>query len=149
VTLLVGAILLIRSFWRLQHVNLGFEPRSVVAFTYTLPTNSYPTLDRRGAFLDSVLGALRAEPGVVRAGAAQRGMFEGLWTSDFTVEGRAPTDFGIDVHHNAVDPGYFGTIGAPIVRGRAFDPGDGRGRPLVVIVNEAFARRYFPDQDPI
>ena len=148
--LLVGATLLVRSFLNLNRVNLGFEPGQAAAVQVVLPRSVYPKADQQRAFADRVLERVRALPGVRVAGAAQRGLLDlALWTSDFTVEHRAPDDFGIGVRHNEITPGYVEAIGARIVRGRDFNDGDRPGSPLVVLVNDALARRHFKNGDPI
>jgi putative ABC transport system permease protein len=147
--LLVGATLLVRSFLNLNRVSLGFQAgrrrrcRWCCGSVYAKP-------DQQRAFNDRLLERVRAVPGVRVAGAAQRGLLDlALWTSDFTVEHRAPDDFGIGVRHNEVTPGYVEAIGARIVRGRDFNDGDRPGSPPVVLVNDALVRRYFKNEDPI
>jgi putative ABC transport system permease protein len=149
VVLLVGATLLIRSFVSLNHVDLGFDPRGAVTFEYSLPRSVYATAAKQDEFLGAALSRARALPGIAAAGASERGLLKGLWTSDFSVEHRAIDDFGIEVRHNEVSPGYFDAIGARILRGRDFRDGDGPDAPLVVVVNDALVRRYFKGEDPI
>jgi putative ABC transport system permease protein len=148
-TLLVGATLLIRSFVKLNRVELGFETRGVIAFRLPLPRVSFGSASAQNAAIDRLITLLRSVPGIAQAGAAQRLVLNGLWTSDFTVEHRPPDDFGIEVHHNQVSPGYFDVIGVPIIRGRGLTDGDRAGKALVVVVNEALVRRYFGAEDPI
>jgi putative ABC transport system permease protein len=149
--LLVGATLLVRSFVKLNRVNLGFAPDQAVGLQVTLPRSVYPKADQQRAFLDRLLERVRAVPGIRSAGAAQRGILDGLlWTSDFTIERRAPDDFGIEVRHNEVSPGYVEAIGSTIVHGRDLTDADRPGAPLSVLVNEALVRRYFkPGEDPV
>jgi putative ABC transport system permease protein len=149
--LLVGAALLVRSFVNLQRVDLGFAPDNAVGFQVALSRSGYPKPEQQRAFLDRLLERIRAIPGVRSAGAAQRAPLDGArWTSDFTIEHRAPDDFGIEVRHNELSPGYLDAIGAAMVRGRDFDERDRPGAPPTVLVNEALVRRYFgPDEDPV
>jgi putative ABC transport system permease protein len=149
--LLVGATLLVRSFVKLNRVDLGFAPDQAVSLQVTLPRSVYPKADQQRAFLDRLLERIRAVPGIRSAGAAQRGILDGmLWTSDFTIERRAPDDFGIEVRHNEVSPHYVEAVGGTIVRGRDFTDADRPAAPLAVLVNEALVRRYFkPGEQPV
>jgi putative ABC transport system permease protein len=147
--LLVGATLLVRSFVKLNRVDLGFAPDQAVSLQVTLPRSVYAKADQQRAFLDRLLERVRAVPGIRSAGAAQRGILDGmLWTSDFTIERRAPDDFGIEVRHNEVSPHYVEAIGGTIVRGRDFTDADRPAAPLSVLVNEALVRRYFEPGEP-
>ena len=128
--LLVSATLLARSFVKLNRVDLGFTPSQAVSVQVVLPRSAYARADDQRAFVDRMLERVRAMPGVIRAGAAQRGLLEGfLWSSDFTVERRAPDDFGIQVKHNELTAGYIDAIGGRIVRGRDFSESDRPGAP--------------------
>jgi len=149
--LLVSATLLVRSFVKLNRVDLGFKPSQAVGVQVVLPRLAYTKQDDQRAFLDRVLERVRAVPGVAVAGAAQRSVLEGsLWSSDFTVEHRGPDDFGIQVKHNELSPGYIDAMGARLIRGRDFSDGDRLGAPLTVLVNDALVRKYFkPNDDPI
>jgi putative ABC transport system permease protein len=149
--LLVSATLLARSFVKLNRVDLGFTPSQAVSVQVVLPRSAYAKADDQRAFVDRMLERVRAMPGVVRVGAAQRGLLDGfLWSSDFTVEHRAPDDFGIQVKHNELTPGYIDAIGGRIVRGRDFSESDRPGAPLVVLVNDALVRKYFKaNENPI
>ena len=148
--LLVGATLLARSFVELNHVDLGFVPEQTASVQLILPRSTYNTPERQTAFVDRLLERMRAIPGVRSAVAAQRALLEGfLWSSDFTIEHRPPDDFGIEVHHNELTPGYVDAIGGRLARGRDFDESDRAGAPRTVLVNEALVRRYFRNEDPI
>ncbi len=148
--LLTGAALLVRSFWNLSRVDLGFVPERAVAVQITLPRSVYRERDAQRAFVDRLLDRVRAVPGVSAAGASQRALLDGLlWTSDFTIEHRPPGEFGIQVRHDELSPGYLGAIGARVVTGRDFTDADRPPAPLTVLVNEALVRRYFRGEDPI
>src|SRR5262249_36163125 len=148
--LLVGATLLARSFVKLNHVDLGFTPEDAIGLQIVLPRSSYSTPDRQAGFLDRLLERVRSSPGVRAAGASQRAALEGfLWSSDFSVEHRAPNDFGVEVRHNELSSGYIDAMGGRIVAGRDFTEVDRAGAPRTVLVNEALVRRYFRNEDPI
>jgi putative ABC transport system permease protein len=149
--LLVSATLLVRSFVKLNRVDLGFNPSHAVSVPVVLPRLAYAKPDDQRAFLDRLLERVRAVPGVTVAGAVQRSVLEGsLWSSDFTVEHRGPDDFGIQVKHNELSPGYIEAMGGRIIRGRDFSDRDRPGAPLTVLVNETLVRKHFkPTDDPI
>jgi putative ABC transport system permease protein len=149
--LLVSATLLARSFLKLNRVELGFKPAQAVTVQLVLPRSVYAKQDDQRAFVDRLLERARALPGVERAGAVQRALLEGLlWSSDFTIEGRPPTEYGIQVKHNELTPGYIDAVGGRIVRGRDFSGQDRPGAPLTVLVNDALVRKYFkPNEDPV
>jgi putative ABC transport system permease protein len=149
--LLAGATLLARSFVKLNRVELGYTPQQAVSVQVVLPRSVYGKQDQQRAFVDRLLERVRAIPGVSHAGAVQRSPLDGfLWTSDFTVQNRPPDDFGIQVRHNELTPGYVDAMGGRILRGRDFSESDRPGAPLTVLVNDALVRRYFkPNEDPI
>jgi predicted permease len=149
--LLVSATLLARSFVKLNAVDLGFRPAQAVSAQIVLPRIVYSKQDDQRAFVDRLLERARALPGVQSAGAVQRAMLEGfLWSSDFTIQHREPGDYGIQVKHNELSPGYLDAIGARIIRGRDFTGQDRPGSPLTVLVNDTLVRKYFkPNEDPI
>jgi len=151
VILLTGAGLLIRSFLAVQAVGPGFEPEQALTLRMTLPAEA-PTA-RRMAFLDSALERVRALPGVRAAGAID-GLFElgGARTLGLrSVEGRAaePREQWTALTWKTISGDYMQAMGAQLLRGRFFSEQDGPHSPLVAIINESMARRYWPDQDSI
>jgi putative ABC transport system permease protein len=152
VVLMIGAMLLIRTYRALEGTNLGFAERGVLTLRISLPRVKYDTPARAGAFYDSLLERMRALPGVESVGAAQGTPFSG-WNVHFTlsVEGRPPAGPGqeLDAHGQYVTPDYLRTIGVPIVRGRGLAPTDRDTLAPVGVVNEIFARRIFGGVDPI
>ena len=149
VALLVCAGLLLRSFERLNSVPPGFDPNGVVAFQLTLPGVKYSEEPQVVAFWEALLPRLRALPGVSAAGAATVIGLEGRgWTGDLFVEGR-PGFQGRELGHKDITPGYFAAMGLRIVRGRDLADTDITGAPPVAVVNDAFVRAYFADEDPI
>jgi putative ABC transport system permease protein len=93
---------------------------------------------------------LRGVPGVIDAGAVRRLPYTGFaWTSDFTIEGWEVDQFGVEIRHREASPGYFGTMGIPVLSGRVFDVGIAPDEAVPVVVNQAFADRYFPDDTPV
>ncbi|MEK6410078.1 MAG: ABC transporter permease [Acidobacteriota bacterium] len=149
--LLVGAGLLIRSFYRLQQVNPGFNSSNALAVTVSLPGRKYSQNDQRSAFFTQLIEKVSALPGVVAVGASQSLPIQGDYLLGFKIQGRPPDAPGEDPSTNyyAVTPDYFKAMGIPLLRGRVFTEQDKKDAPRVVVINEEMAKRYFPDQDPI
>ncbi len=152
VMLLIGAGLMLKSFRQLTRVDIGFSPERLVAAELDLPESKYPHGRQINAFLDRLLERSAALPGVASAAAItdvplRQARPENL---SYLVEGR-PRDASnvLIAVYNSITPGYFATVGLPVVSGRVFGPGDGSGAPAVVIVNETFARHAFPGRDPV
>jgi putative ABC transport system permease protein len=148
--LTVGAGLLVRSFRELQRVAPGFDGTGVLAVAMALPAARYDAPDKVVGFWDELVRRAAALPGVDRAAATSNlPLSAPHWTSDFSVAGRAPDEYGVDVVHREVTPGYFPLMRVPLVRGRWFTDDDRGSAPPVVLINEALARRYFPNEDPV
>ena len=148
--LVIGAGLLIKSFIRLQQVNPGFDPSNLLTLTTSLQGNNYSKNSQVLAFYQQTMDRIRTLPGVQSATAVIAVPPKGpAWTSDFTIEGRAPDDYGKEVRHNVILPNYFETMKIPMVSGRVFTDADTSQSQQVVIISEALARRHFGNQDPI
>jgi putative ABC transport system permease protein len=150
--LLVGAGLLVRSFWRLQQVDPGFKTDHLLTLRLTLPSSRYTDGAQAVSFFERLQERLAALPGVEAASAATDIMLRRLATSGgFTIENRPrdPSELALELPFDRVQPNYFQTMGIQALRGRAFTAQDGRGSPRVAIVNETFVKRYFPSEDPI
>jgi predicted permease len=150
--LLMGAGLMMRSFARLQSVNPGFDPHNKLTFFFNLPQTRYGP-DQRKAFYSRLLDRLNTLPGVVSAAGAVTLPFGGgdmNMRLAFEIEGR-PTLKGSapEEEFGDVGPGYFNTMGIPLLEGREFDSTDTPTSPDVIIINQAFAKHYFPNQDPV
>ncbi|HKO16828.1 MAG TPA: ABC transporter permease [Gemmatimonadaceae bacterium] len=154
VVLLVGAGLLIRSFARLVHVDPGFSTEHVVAFSVTIPDSKYPFDRDKRAFATQLTDRLRALPGSADAGVIlglpmQPG---GSMRTSFEVAGQPPNqpDRRTITEVHPASPGYFGTMGIRLLKGRLFTEAETRpGMPPVLVVTEEFVRRYFPNESPI
>ncbi len=151
IVLLVGATLLLRSFARLVNVDPGFKPDHVLAFRVALPNGPYPEDHHRIAFFETLTSRLEALSEVVSAAAIQALPMRGSYILAFTVRGRpAPKpNEGPSAFYRAVTPHYFQTLGVPLVRGRTFTARDAEKAPMVAIVDQLFAERHFPGEDPI
>lgn len=151
VVLLSAAMLLGAAFVRLIETDPGFRAEQVLTGHVTLPRTRYADRAQRAAFLDRVLERLRTSPGVVAAGAVDAApLADDRQGTTVTIEGGAPgPQDEVNVNFAFVTPDYFDALGVSIIRGRDFTPADRAGSVPVVIVNEAFARRFFGIEDPI
>ena len=148
--LLAGAGLLVRSWWRVQSVNPGFNAERVLTISVSVPPGHFRTQASRDNYFASALERLRALPGVDGAATVSRlPMTEAGWSSDFAVAGRDREAFGIEVVHRDITPTYHEVLGIPVRRGRAFTDADNRSAAPVVLINQTLADRYFPNEDPI
>lgn len=149
VVLLVSAGLFLRGFDRLAGSDPGLDPNGLIAAQLDLPDGNYPYL-KRMAFYDRVLADLRETPGVDVAAGGPLPLSGTRYHIGFALPGppvpRAERPSALFAMTSA---GYFRTMRIPLVRGRDFLTSDTDASPRVVIVSEAFARRYFPGQDPI
>jgi putative ABC transport system permease protein len=151
--LLVCAGLLAGSFWRLQRVNPGFDPKNVLTFRISLPVTKYVENDQIESFYQRLLARIEALPGVTGASATSvlplSGQNSGV---GFSIEG-IPTEPNNPFPHESfirnVRLNYFSTIGIPLLQGRDFDARDTLMGKQVVIINETLARKHFPGQNPL
>src|SRR6266481_5165773 len=152
-TLLVGGGLIARSFNRLQHVDLGFRPDSLLTMKMILPASKYSDYRQRIAFVDQVLERVKILPGVLSAGTTTNIPLEReiAYDSVFSVEGRPPVNPN-DVpitSHRLVSPDYLKTLGVTLIKGRLIDETDRAGKPPVVVISEELARQAWPGEDPL
>lgn len=144
-TLLVGAGLFARSLANLQHQDFGFATEHLLQLTLDPTLSGYDDAKLR-AFYDEATERVGAVPGVQATSLGMlRLLGQNLWGSGLILD-TGVRDNAPGPHRNAVGPGYFASIGTPIVAGREFTRTDRAGSPKVAIVNEAFARRYFDGQ---
>ncbi|HJP93190.1 MAG TPA: ABC transporter permease [Pyrinomonadaceae bacterium] len=146
--LLVGAGLLVKSFLRLQSVNAGFDPRNVLTMEVTLPRIQYPKTPEQNAFVQQALQRIQSLPGVKSAAATINVPLVGTWGIGYSVVGH-PNELNQIADNANITPGYFQTMGIPLLQGRDFSDHDTTDRPPVVIVNEAFVRKHFPNENPL
>src|ERR1700674_2185985 len=150
--LLVGAGLLLRSFWRLVDVNPGFAADHVVSLSITIPDAETLKKDAGAAYRGEILRRLRALPGALAAGASHTHPLAGAGEAySFGPVGAAdPRPFSPPGGLLIVSTGYFRTLGIPLLRGRDFDlhDEDGTAAP-VLIVNQSLARRVWPGEDAL
>jgi putative ABC transport system permease protein len=156
--LLIGAGLLLRSFWRLQQIEIGFEPHDVLSARLWLPqpnipsTGPYAKHEPRVALYEEIMRRARTLPGVSAVAAAIALPFDGSrGTTTITIEGResdaisrVPT-----VQTNIASTGYFELMGIRVLRGRTFSEHDDQHAAPVGIISRAMAERYFAGEDPV
>jgi len=150
--LLSSAGLLLRSFWQVEHLSIGFNPEQLLKMSVSLPKARYGDDAKLTQFLWLVLNRLRGLPGVVSAAAAVNVPFDNEeWSSRFHISDRPPDPPGKEpsAELSVVSSGYFQTMGMPILRGRDFGPEDRPGKQTSLIIDETFAQKFFPGQDPI
>lgn len=148
VLLLVGAGLFMRTLWHASHVALGFDPDHTVAAS-TDPIRQGYDKASAAALLDPLLDSLRSQPGVQSAALGFLPLQGGMATVVLP-EGHQPTSGEEDwVQIVMASPGYFTTVGIPLLSGRDFTPSDTANVPGVAIINEAMARECWPGQSPV
>ena len=149
--LLTGAGLLIRSFVFLSHVDKGFDSDHVLTFTIDLAHTRYPEPARQAAFFQQLLERLKNLPGVQSVGMVNYLPLGGSnATGDIEIEGKTfAKDSGPMADKRFASGDYFRTMHIPLLRGRTFTEADSMQAPHVAIVNQAFAREYFSNEDPV
>jgi putative ABC transport system permease protein len=152
-TLLICGGLMVQSFQRLQHIDLGFNPDNLLTMKMVLPASKYSQYPQRVAFTDQVLERVRHLPGVLLAGITTNIPLERETAYDavFDVEGR-PTTNPNDVpitSHRIVSPGYLEALGVTLIKGRLIDYRDRAETLSVVVVSQEFARQAWPTEDAI
>jgi predicted permease len=151
-TLLIGAGLMVRSFYALQSVKTGFNTHNVLTMVVSVAGTNEAEAGRRRIFYQALLEKLKAFPGVEAAGAINHLPIAGdLWDRNLELDGRRKPRPGEapNAVYRIVMPGYFETMQLPIVRGRAITYGDGPTAPAVVIINQRAAERFWPGENPI
>jgi putative ABC transport system permease protein len=150
VVLLVGAGLMLGTFWKLSSLDMGFDRQNVLLVRLDLGNANYPP-ERRPAAYQEMLDRVRAIPGVRSASmSGQVPIGRGSWNEELDVEGYTPKSRGdVSVLYNSVTPGYFDTLRTPLVVGRDFNQYDTPQSPSVAVVNESFARRYYGFANPV
>lgn len=169
-TLLVGAGLLLRSFYRLQQIKPGYSPDHALSLRLDLPGRKYETADQQIAFVQNLRTRLAALPGVREVGfASQIPLDDNGWQTNFLIEGRPapPPSERPSMEMTLVDPGYFRAMEISLLKGRYFTDQDNRAHLLnrdlsklngeqqwiagvkSVIIDEEFARRHWPNENPI
>jgi putative ABC transport system permease protein len=154
VVLLSGAGLMVRTLLQLTRIDPGFNPRGVLAMDLSLSDARYPGDTDAARFFERLVSRVREIPTVVNAALVSDPPLiggDGYWENGFDVVGRPPKPPGeMDFAYlRWASPAYFDVLGVPLVRGRMLSDDDVRGRPLVIVVNAAFAEKFFPGEDAV
>ena len=148
--LLTGAGLLGKSFYRLLHTEIGFRPERLAALRISAAAMNFTTDAQRVAFQKSVVAHLLSLPGVESVGTcSQLPLGAGFGSTGVNIVGRPQSKTPYEEDDREVSPNYFATMGTRLLRGRYFTEDDDASRPPVMIINQAFARKYFPGQNPL
>jgi putative ABC transport system permease protein len=150
--LLVGAGLLLNSFYRLLRAEPGFDPRNLLTMEYRLPKNRYPKGGQQWAFHKEVVERVSRVPGVESAAVVRGLPFSGNGGSlTYLVPDRPAPPAGQEPKalENAIDPNYLHTVGLPLLSGRNFTLQDGPDAQPVVLVNRTMAEKLWPGEDPL
>lgn len=149
----VGAGLLVQAFNRVLHVDPGFRPKNVLTFRVSIPDSMYDMPAKKIAYYDDLLTRLRALPGVKAAGATSSPPLGGQWGGVFEADGGRSFDAqgeNPEVLRIAATPGYTEAIGMTLLDGRTFEQQDDNPKaPLVVMVNETFAKTFWRNGSPV
>jgi predicted permease len=149
VILVVGAGLMTKSFLKLLDVDPGFRPERLLVVNFTISAERHPNFQQ---FYHDVIERVRAVPGVLAAGAAKDAPFRGIGERinfvppGMTVRAGEDAPSAMTMH---VSDGYFRAIGTPILSGREFTSQDRKDSPFVIVINQALAKQYFPNQNPV
>ncbi len=146
--LLAGAGVLIRSFQRVMDVDIGYDTEGIVAAYLPLPVDRDPEPTALAQYVQQMLDEVRGVPGVRDAAVASAIPLRG-WGDGMPFRLPANPDEIVGTGFKIVTPGYFQTLGLRLVKGRLLDDRDSAGSVPVVVVNESFVRRYFPNQSPL
>lgn len=152
--LLIGAGLMMRSLFNLEAINPGFNLHNVLTMRIALNFSKYDNAEKRRNIAQRILSNFEKIPGVTSAAAG--GTFplneEAPFMQQLVIEGRALPEAGlaqvpiVDLH--VASPGYFETLGMPLLEGRTFENSDRVGAPAVVVLNESLSRHYFSNESP-
>src|SRR5262249_3820812 len=140
-----------KSFWRLQKVDPGFNPDNALTLSVVLPRSKYSEEPRQVAFFQELMGKGSSLPGVEAVGASNVIPLNDAFVLGFGIQGRGPLPPGAGQSTNfyAVSADYFKAMGIPLRRGRLLSDRDTKDSPHVAVINETMAKKIFPDEDPI
>jgi predicted permease len=151
VVLLVGAGLFLRTLENLRNVDVGFNPRGIAVFRVSPGLNGYDEARSR-ALYEQMMTRIRSAPGIRSVALSHVGLLSGgAYTTGIFVQGRSyqPGGRGNGIHRLVISPGFFETMEMPLILGRAFADRDDVTAPKVVVINEAAARKYFANENPL
>jgi putative ABC transport system permease protein len=152
VVLVVGCVVMVRSFMKLQRVDLGYDPQDLLTFGIELPEKTYPDM------APDVFWKRAHEDLQQVAGVKGVALLDGLWperqliANSFSIPGRMQQEGDRPLntdHWQLITPGGLELLGAKLIKGRTILPSDSFEAPAVMVVNESFAKAFFPGEDPI
>src|SRR5215469_7559285 len=151
--LLIGAGLLTRTFVGLLNIKPGFETENILTAKVTLPKYSYPDSRQQADFYTRLLEGITTLPGVKAVGAVNDLPLDaGRDSDEFTIDRRGAKDVSSSTgicQDRLISPDYFRVMNIPLIKGRTFRKADTSSAPPVVIISQSFARRFFPNEDPL
>jgi putative ABC transport system permease protein len=150
ILLLVGAGLMIQTLWKLNRENAGFRTDNIITLQTAAPSNRYPNGPAAVELVRRIQREFESLPGVISAAGTTAVPLADSWSRSFTADGRPVVGLkdAPFINHVVVTPGYFQTLGIPILEGRDFSDHDGKD-PMVTIIDEGLAKRYWPNQSAI
>jgi predicted permease len=150
-TLLVAAGFVLKSFSKMQSLQLGYEPNALFTARFELPWVKYNDREKINTFCKALIDKVRALPGIQSTGISSNGPLMGGWQTGFWREenGRPQPSDMLNADLEVVGGDYFSTLKVPLVRGRTFNERDTKDSPRVVIIDQAMAEQYFPGENPI
>jgi predicted permease len=152
VVVLIASGLLLNSFWRLMRVHLGFDPANILTTEVSLVSPRYDGQQRRESFFHDLQDRIQSSPGVTSAGFVSELPLSGEGNDTFfTIAEHPPANpnDNADADFRNIDGDYFGAMRIPLLAGRTFERQDSTESRNVVIVNEPFVKKYFPNENPI
>ncbi|HVA71776.1 MAG TPA: ABC transporter permease [Candidatus Limnocylindrales bacterium] len=147
--LLAGAGLLGKSLYRLLHVDMGFDPSHLVTLGIFAPEAKYSQSEQALALQREIISRFQGLPGITAAGTASDLPISGEGGTQIGFVGRPSLGDNNEVGHVEISAGYLSVLEARLLRGRYFKENDGANAPLVAIINQSLARRYFPGENPM
>ena len=150
-TLLVAAGLVLKSFSRMQALQLGYEPRNLFSARLELPWKTYSDREKIGVYTKALLEKVTAVPGIQSAAIGSNSPLMGGWQTGFWREekGRPQPSDMLNANLEVVTGDYFQTFKVPLLRGRLLNERDTKDSPRVIVIDQAMAEQYFPGEDPI
>jgi putative ABC transport system permease protein len=137
--LVCGALLLLRSLLKLQQLDTGIRVENVITMSVDLPVEAYPTREKAVLFYDAIAQRLRSAPGIAKLGISTHLPLQ--WIGNGEAMQIAGVEKLVRVRFKRVDPGYFTTLGIPVLSGRGITDRDRDGSPRVVVINQALVTR--------
>jgi putative ABC transport system permease protein len=150
-TLLSAAALVLKSFSRMQSLQLGYEPHGLISARLELPFKTYSSPEKVATFTKALLDRVRMLPGVQSAGIGSNSPLMGGWQTGFAREEapQPPPGQMPSADLEVITGDYFAALKTPLLRGRTFNDSDRQDSPRVIVIDQALAEQYFPGEDPI